>query len=98
MTSYDADIAVSDWPSTYGSNLLLYPWQTWIFGPWDLLVEHGHRLLRALVGVVTIGLVGTIIMCESRRWMRPIAVGTLLLVILQVSLGGAIFKKCYNFI
>ena len=49
VTTYDAGMAVPDWPGTYGYNLLLYPWQTWIAGPWDLFIEHGHRLLGAAV-------------------------------------------------
>ncbi len=49
-------MAVPDWPNTYGYNLFLYPWQTWIAGPWDLFIEHGHRLLGALVGLITIAL------------------------------------------
>ena len=43
-------MAVPDWPTTYGYNLFLYPWQTWVVGPWDLFIEHGHRLLGALGG------------------------------------------------
>ena len=50
VTTYDAGMAVPDWPNTYGYNLFLYPWQTWIDGPWDLFIEHGHRLFGALVG------------------------------------------------
>ena len=43
VTTYEAGMAVPDWPTTYGYNLFLYPWQTWILGPWDLFIEHGHR-------------------------------------------------------
>src|SRR6059036_3304883 len=56
VTTYDAGMAVPDWPGTYGYNLLRYPWQTWLAGPWDLFIEHGHRLLGATAGFVTIGL------------------------------------------
>ena len=45
VTTTQAGMAVPDWPNTYGYNLFLYPWQTWLFGPWDLFIEHGHRLL-----------------------------------------------------
>ena len=45
-------MAVPDWPNTFGYNLFLYPWQTWIAGPWDLFIEHGHRLLGATVGML----------------------------------------------
>ena len=44
VTTYEAGMAVPDWPTTYGYNLFLYPWQTWMLGPWDLFIEHGHRL------------------------------------------------------
>src|SRR5438105_1159735 len=56
VTSYDAGMAVPDWPTTFGYNPFLYPWATWIFGPWDLFIEHGHRLLGAVVGLLTIAL------------------------------------------
>ncbi len=50
VTTYDAGMAVPDWPNTYGYNLFLYPWQTWVSGPWNLFIEHGHRLFGAVVG------------------------------------------------
>ncbi len=89
VTTYDAGMAVPDWPNTYGRNLFLYPWTTWLTGPWDLLIEHGHRLLGSLAGLVTIYLVVAVFARDSRRWMRPVAMGMLLLVILQGFLGGA---------
>ena len=89
VTTYNAGMAVPDWPSTYGYNLFLYPWQTWLFGPWDLFIEHGHRLLGALAGMVTIALVVAIFACDQRRWLRWLAVAALVAVIAQGSLGGA---------
>ncbi len=89
VTTYEAGMAVPDWPNTYGWNLFLYPWTSWLTGPWDLMIEHGHRLLGSLAGLVTIGLVVAAFVCDSRRWMRPVVIGMLLLVILQGCLGGA---------
>ena len=89
VTTYDAGMAVPDWPSTFGYNLFLYPWTTWFFGPWDLFIEHGHRLLGALVGLLTIGLLVSVMRRDSRRWMKRLAVLALLLVLLQGGLGGA---------
>lgn len=88
-TTYNAGMAVPDWPTTYGYNLFLYPWTTWLFGPWDLFVEHGHRLLAALAGLVAIALVVATQLTEPRRWVRRFAWGALALVALQGLLGGA---------
>ncbi|MEM8679134.1 MAG: COX15/CtaA family protein, partial [Planctomycetota bacterium] len=81
-------MAVPDWPSTYGYNLLLYPWQTWFFGPWDIFIEHGHRLLGAAVGFIAIGLVAVTWRCDRRPWMLMFALSALALVIFQGILGG----------
>lgn len=88
VTTYEAGMAVPDWPNTFGYNLFRYPWQTWIAGPWDLFIEHGHRLFGALVGLLTILFVMTVFLCDSRRWMRFAALGALALVIAQGALGG----------
>jgi cytochrome c oxidase assembly protein subunit 15 len=81
-------MAVPDWPSTYGYNLFLYPWSTWLTGPWDLFIEHGHRLLGAAVGLIAVGLVVATLRFESRRWVRRAAAAALLLVVAQGCLGG----------
>lgn len=88
VTTTDAGMAVPDWPTTYGYNLFLYPWQTWLFGPWDLFVEHGHRLLAASVGMITIGLLVVLVRSESRRWVKLLGAAALALVIFQGVLGG----------
>jgi cytochrome c oxidase assembly protein subunit 15 len=89
VTTYDAGMAVPDWPSTYGYNLLLYPWQSWLAAPWDLFIEHGHRLLGALAGLLCLALVAVAYFSDGRRWLRGAAIGALALVILQGVLGGA---------
>lgn len=89
VTTYDAGMAVPDWPGTYGYNLLRYPWQTWLAGPWDLFIEHGHRLLGASAGLLAIGLVAAVLATDRRRWLVIAALGALGLVIFQGSLGGA---------
>jgi heme a synthase len=89
VTTYDAGMAVPDWPNTYGYNLLLYPWTTWVYGPWNLFIEHGHRLLGMVAGMVSIGLMVVTWRCDSRRWVRWLSVGALVLVCVQGGLGGA---------
>lgn len=88
VTTYDAGMAVPDWPGTYGYNLFLYPISTWIFGPFDLFVEHGHRLLGSVVGLLAIGFLWSAWKWESRRWMVGWAGLMLLAVIAQGVLGG----------
>jgi cytochrome c oxidase assembly protein subunit 15 len=89
VTTYDAGMAVPDWPNTYGYNLLLYPWQSWFAAPFDLFIEHGHRLLGATAGFLAIGLVAAVLLTDRRRWLVLAAWGALGLVILQGALGGA---------
>lgn len=89
VTTYDAGMAVPDWPGTYGYNLFLYPYETWLLGPFDLFIEHGHRLLGAVVGMVAIALVVVAWLSEPRRWVRWLSVGVLVAVIAQGVLGGA---------
>jgi len=88
VTTWDAGMAVPDWPNTYGYNLFLYPVYDWFFGPWDLFVEHGHRLLASLAGLVVIALVGVAWRVDPRRWFRWLTVAALLLIIAQGILGG----------
>ncbi|HEX4130274.1 MAG TPA: COX15/CtaA family protein [Pirellulales bacterium] len=88
VTTYEAGMAVPDWPTTYGYNLFLYPWQTWIAGPWDLFIEHGHRLLAASVGLLVIVEVACLFAAERRRWLRWYGVALLAAVIAQGVLGG----------
>lgn len=53
VTSRGAGMAVPDWPNTYGYNMFLFPVSQWVGG---ILYEHTHRLMGALVGLLTAGL------------------------------------------
>jgi heme a synthase len=88
VTTHDAGMAVPDWPGTYGYNLFLYPLTTWIFGPFDLLVEHGHRQLASLVGLLAIWLCYVVVRKETRRWLRLSCYLLLAAIISQGLLGG----------
>jgi len=88
VTTTDAGMAVPDWPTTFGYNPFLYPLSTWLAGPWDIFVEHGHRLFGALVGLLAIILLVVLWRNEDRRWVRALGAAALLLVIFQGTLGG----------
>ena len=91
VTTYDAGMSVPDWPNTYGYNLFLYPYQTWLYGPFDLFIEHGHRLLASVVGLVAIVVAAIAIGNRSgavSRGVRVLSAVVLLMVIAQGILGG----------
>lgn len=94
ITSTRAGMAVPDWPNTYGYNMFLYPWQSWVLGPWDLFIEHGHRLFAALIGLVSIALVVVALRSERRSWFKIATIVALILVIAQGALGG--LRVVYN--
>jgi cytochrome c oxidase assembly protein subunit 15 len=80
VTSNDAGLAVPDWPLSYGS--LMPP----MVG--NIRFEHGHRMVAAFVGMLTIGLAVWLARCEERRWVRRLGWGALAAVMAQGLLGG----------
>lgn len=89
VTTFDAAMAVPDWPGTYGHNMFLFPFAEWFFGPWDLFLEHGHRLLGASVGLITLVLAGIVWARPASTAVRAFTVAAVLLVLVQGGLGGA---------
>ena len=89
VTTYEAAMAVPDWPGTYGRNMFLFPMAEWLYGPWDLFLEHGHRLLGAVVGMITLALAGLVWWRGGTPAVRALACAAVLLVIAQGALGGA---------
>ncbi len=81
VTSNDAGLSVPDWPTSFGS-FRMPPMVGGVF------YEHGHRMVAATVGFLTIVLTGWIFWLERRGWIRKLALAALLAVILQAVLGG----------
>jgi cytochrome c oxidase assembly protein subunit 15 len=86
VTGLEAGLAVPDWPTSYGHNMLLYPLSEMIGGRF---FEHAHRLYGMLVGVTAITLAISAFWLDNRRWLRALAVVYLLIVCTQGYLGGA---------
>ncbi len=93
VTGYGAGMSVPDWPTTFGR--WFFPIVVWIGGGsgdnprlWDMFLEHGHRLIGQVVGIVVIGLAIAVCWSDSRKWMRGMALAAVLGVILQGTLGG----------
>jgi len=81
VTNTGAALAVPDWPTTFGHNMLLYPWAQMVGG---VFYEHSHRLIGALVGLLTLAL-GVALWPSRLRWLGVAAV---VAVIAQGVLGG----------
>jgi cytochrome c oxidase assembly protein subunit 15 len=88
-TSIGAGMVFPDWPLSNGS---LNP-EGWLENQ-AMMAEHGHRLLGATIGFLTLSLAIWIWLRDSRKWMRLLAVTCLVAVILQGLLGG--FRVLFN--
>ena len=53
-----------------------------------VLYEHSHRLIGSVVGVLTIGLMASILAKDNRRWMKWLGVIAVAAVIAQGVMGG----------
>ena len=85
VTNTGAALAVPDWPTTFGYNMFLFPWSGMVGG---VLYEHSHRLLGAVVGLLTLALAATLWSGERRRWVRWLGVAAVITVSIQGVLGG----------
>jgi len=87
VTNTGSGLAVPDWPTTFGQNMFLYPPSQWVGG---ILYEHSHRLLGALVGLLTVAL--TVALWgdapRPRGWLRWVGLLAVAAVIGQGVLGG----------
>ena len=87
VTSKGVGMAVPDWPNTFGYNMFLVPFDEWL-GKFGIFEEHSHRLVASFVGLLTIVLAAWLWVKDSRRWVRLLGIGALVLVVAQGVLGG----------
>jgi heme a synthase len=80
VTSTGSGLSVPDWPLSYG--MVMPPMVGGIF------YEHGHRMIAATVGFLTLVLAIWTQVRESRAGVRRLAWTALALVIAQGTLGG----------
>src|SRR5262249_51141250 len=85
VTSTGAGLAVPHWPTTFGYNLFLFPWSGMVGA---VLIEHAHRLLGAVVGILTVALAIPTWAGRRERRLRVLAVAAVALVCVQGLLGG----------
>src|SRR5438046_10362868 len=81
VTSTGSGLAVPDWPLSFGQ----------VFPPMvgGVLFEHGHRLVAAMVGCLTIALALWTVLREPRPAVRALGLLMLVAVVLQGVLGRA---------
>jgi len=79
VTSTGSGLATPDWPLPDGQ--LLPPMRG------EMFFEHGHRLVAAAVGLLTIVLSVGLILREERRWVRTLGIAALAAVVGQGLLG-----------
>ena len=84
VTSHDAGLAVPDWPLSFGK---FFPQMVG-----NVFWEHGHRMIAATVGFLTIVLAIYLQLREPRRWVKRLGWIALGLVIVQGLLGGLTVK------
>jgi cytochrome c oxidase assembly protein subunit 15 len=81
VTSNDAGLSVPDWPTSFGT----FRMPRMVGG---VLYEHGHRMIAATVGLLTVIFALWAWRREPRRWVRWLAGIAVLTVIAQGVLGG----------
>jgi cytochrome c oxidase assembly protein subunit 15 len=91
VTGWEAGLAVDDWPTSFGHNMLLYPLTLMTAEEArdkGVHYEHAHRLYGMLVGLSTVTLAVTIWFADRRNWLRWLCVVALIIVVVQGVLGG----------
>jgi len=86
VTSWNAGMSVPDWPTSFGSWAFI-PVHLW--ADFAVLLEHNHRLMGAVSGLVAIGVFALAWRCFGLRSRTGIlALAILLLYIVQGLFGG----------
>ncbi|MFW5681681.1 MAG: COX15/CtaA family protein [Phycisphaeraceae bacterium] len=88
VTSTGSGLAVPDWPTTFGYDMITAPPRVWAHNI-GTFVEHSHRLKGTVVGLLTIALAFSLLFTNFRRpWLVWTGFGLLGAVIVQGILGG----------
>lgn len=83
VKSLEAGLSVPDWPTSYGG---INPPRWWEIE--NVRAEHGHRLVAGTVAMLTVVLALWARRSEPRRWVRRLAYGAVVAVLVQALLGG----------
>jgi len=92
VTSNDAALAVSDWPTSFGS---FFPPLRYLTG--GALIEHTHRVIAAILGIWIIVLAAVLARYDERPWLKRFGYVAVLGVIVQGVLGGLTVLKLLHY-
>jgi heme a synthase len=81
VTGNNAGLSVPDWPLSFGQ------WMPPMIG--GVFFEHGHRMIAAIVGLMTLILTTWTLIREKRKNVRMLSFLAMATVVMQGILGGA---------
>ena len=85
VKSHEVGLSVPDWPTSYGYQMFAFPLSDMIGG---IFYEHGHRMIAAIVGLLTLILAFLIYHTDDQLWLKKTGFFALGLVIVQGLFGG----------
>jgi cytochrome c oxidase assembly protein subunit 15 len=80
VTSTGSGMAVPDWPQSFGT------WTPKMEG--GVFYEHGHRMVAGTLAILVTVLAFWSWIAEKRTWVRAIAWGAFITILIQAALGG----------
>lgn len=85
VTSYGVGMAVPDWPTTFGENMVAY---NMLEAPFGVQVEHGHRLIGMVVGMLGMATLAATLAARVDCAARALVGAGFIAICLQGVLGG----------
>ncbi len=92
VTSNNAALSVPDWPKSFGT---WFPSLRQLAG--GAFFEHSHRVIAAVMGVLTLVLAILIWAKDSRKWLRWFGVMAVAGVAVQGVLGGEVVRQLLQY-
>jgi len=92
VTSKNAALSVPDWPKSFGT---WFPSMRQLAG--GAFFEHSHRVIAAVMGVLTLVLAVQIWMKDARPWLRWFGVVAVAGVAVQAVLGGEVVRQLLQY-
>jgi heme a synthase len=89
VTSNDAALAVPDWPKSFGT---FFPSMNG-----GVLYEHSHRVIAAVLGLLSIALAVLVWRKDERRWLRWFCAAAVLGIAAQGVLGGQVVIQLLHY-